>query len=89
MLTRLHLYFAKFVLENIEFDLADENKLMKCLAKCFSNAKDDHLTHAISKLMIAIKAKFKNFLILLRLDLKRPELLYRELMLEKLNAGDE
>jgi hypothetical protein len=40
--------------------------------------------------MIAIKEKFTNLTDpLLRLVLKRPELLCRELMLEKLNAGDE
>ena len=60
------------------------------LSKCTSNAKGDSHTSAISKLMIAIKEKFKNLTDpLLRLVLKRPELLCRELMLEKLNAGDE
>ena len=82
--------FAKFALDNLEFDASDENKLTKCLAKCTSNAKGDAETSAISKLMIAIKKKFKNLTDpLLRLVLKRPELLCREFMLEKLNAGDE
>ena len=82
--------FAKFALDNLEFDVSDENKLTKCLAKCTSNAKGDAQTSAISKLMIAIKAKFKNLTdLLLRLVHKRPELLCREFMLEKLNAGDE
>ena len=40
--------------------------------------------------MIAIKEKFTNLTDpLLRLVLKRPELLCRELMLEKLNTGDD
>ena len=82
--------FAKFALDYLEFDVSDENKLTKCLAKCNSNAKVDSHTSAISKLMIAIKEKFKNLTDpLLRLVLKRPELLCREFMLEKLNAGDE
>ena len=82
--------FAKFALDNLEFDVSDENKLTKCLAKCTSNAKVDSHTSAISKLMIAIKEKFTNLTDpLLRLVLKRPELLCREFMLEKLNAGDE
>lgn len=82
--------FAKFALDHLEFDVSDENKLTKCLAKCTSNAKGDAKTSAISKLMIAIKEKFTNLTDpLLRLVLKRPELLCREFMLEKLNAGDE
>ena len=82
--------FAKFALDNLEFDVSDENKLTKCLAKCTSNAKVDSHTSAISKLMIAIKEKFKNLTDpLLVLILKRPELLCREFMLEKLHADDE
>ncbi len=70
--------------------MSDENKLTKCLAKCTSNAKGDSHTSTISKLMIAIKEKFKNLTDpLWRLVLKRPELLCREFMLEKLNAGEE
>ncbi len=73
----IHIY-AKFALANLEFNDSDENKLTKCLAKFSSDAKDDRRTHAISKPMIVIKAKFTNLTDpLLRLVLKRPELLFR------------
>ena len=65
-------FFDKFALNHLEFDVSDENRLIKCLAKCSIDAKGDVKTSAISKLMIAIKAKFTNRTDpLLRLVLKR------------------
>lgn len=82
--------FASNALENIEFDQADDRKLTKCLAKCTSKAKDDRRTNPISKIMTAINEKFPKLSDpILRLVMKKPEMLCRQLMLEKINCGDE
>lgn len=70
--------FASNALDNIEFDLADERKLTKCLAKCTSKAKDDSQTNPISKIMTAINEKFPKLSDdILRLVMKKPEMLCR------------
>ena len=50
--------FATLALETVEFDPADNNKLVKCLARCSSDSKVNHKIHPFSRLMIAIKSKY-------------------------------